>query len=93
MSLLEIKNISVYYEDALILNDVNLGIDEGEIVCILGRNGVGKTTLLPPRMEMSSLMVRIWRVNCLITSYRKVSVIFLKGERYFLISLLKKTLD
>ncbi len=46
MSLLEIKNISVYYEDALILNDVNLGIDEGEIVCILGRNGVGKTTLL-----------------------------------------------
>lgn len=56
MSLLEIRDISVYYEDALILNGINLEIEEGEIVCILGRNGVGKTTLLrgivgltPPR--------------------------------------------
>ena len=56
MSLLEVKDISIYYEDALILNKVNLEIDKGEIVCILGRNGVGKTTLFkgiigltPPR--------------------------------------------
>lgn len=46
MSLLEVRDISVYYEDALILNGINLEIEEGEIVCILGRNGVGKTTLL-----------------------------------------------
>jgi urea transport system ATP-binding protein len=43
--LLEIKDISIYYEDALILNKVNLNIEQGEVVCILGRNGVGKTTL------------------------------------------------
>lgn len=56
MSLLEVKDISIYYEDALILNKVNLEIEKGEIVCILGRNGVGKTTLFrgiigltPPR--------------------------------------------
>ena len=45
MALLEVKNISVYYEDALILSKVSLKLEEGEIVCILGRNGVGKTTL------------------------------------------------
>jgi urea transport system ATP-binding protein len=56
VALLEVKDISIYYEDALILNKVNLKIEKGEIVCILGRNGVGKTTLFrgiigltPPR--------------------------------------------
>jgi len=56
VSLLEVNDISIYYEDALILNKVSLKIEQGEIVCILGRNGVGKTTLLkgivglaPPR--------------------------------------------
>jgi urea ABC transporter ATP-binding protein UrtE len=43
--LLEIKDISIYYEDALILNKVNVSVEEGEVICILGRNGVGKTTL------------------------------------------------
>ena len=45
MPLLEIKDISICYEDALILNKVNISVEEGEVVCILGRNGVGKTTL------------------------------------------------
>lgn len=56
MSLLEVKDISIYYEDALILSKVSLKVEKGEIVCILGRNGVGKTTLFrgiigltPPR--------------------------------------------
>ena len=54
--LLTIEHISVYYQEALILNDVSLEAERGEIVCLLGRNGVGKTTLLrsivgltPPR--------------------------------------------
>ncbi len=44
--LLEISDIHSYYEKSHILYGVNMSIDEGEIVCLLGRNGVGKSTTL-----------------------------------------------
>jgi len=44
--LLEIKDLNTFYELSHILQGVSLGIDRGEIVCLLGRNGVGKTTTL-----------------------------------------------
>lgn len=44
--LLEIKELNTYYEQSHILQGVSLGIDRGEIVCLLGRNGVGKSTTL-----------------------------------------------
>ncbi len=44
--LLEISNVHSYYEKSHILYGVTMGIDEGEIVCLLGRNGVGKSTTL-----------------------------------------------
>ena len=54
--LLEVENIQTYYESTHILFGVTLEVDHGETVCILGRNGMGKTTLLrsiigltPPR--------------------------------------------
>ena len=40
------KHIHKYYDDLHVLNDVNLTIDEGEIVSIVGASGAGKTTLL-----------------------------------------------
>jgi branched-chain amino acid transport system ATP-binding protein len=43
---LEIKDLNTFYEQIHILQGVSLGIDRGEIVCLLGRNGVGKTTTL-----------------------------------------------
>lgn len=44
---LEIKNGNFgYLKDNLILKDINLKINDGEIFTILGQNGIGKTTLL-----------------------------------------------
>jgi branched-chain amino acid transport system ATP-binding protein len=44
--LLEIKDLDTFYEQSHILQRVSLEIERGEIVCLLGRNGVGKTTTL-----------------------------------------------
>ena len=44
--MLEIINLSVNIGKAMILHDINLTINEGEIVAILGPNGTGKTVLL-----------------------------------------------
>ncbi|MBM0744029.1 urea ABC transporter ATP-binding subunit UrtE [Phormidium sp. CLA17] len=45
-SLLELTDVTVSYGQTPVLFGVNMTVDEGEIACILGRNGVGKTTLL-----------------------------------------------
>jgi branched-chain amino acid transport system ATP-binding protein len=44
--LLEIKDLHTYYEESHILQGVCLSVGSGEIVCLLGRNGVGKSTTL-----------------------------------------------
>ncbi|MGA2517849.1 MAG: ABC transporter ATP-binding protein [Thermodesulfobacteriota bacterium] len=44
--LLELKELHTYYEESHILQGVSLNVDRGEIVCLLGRNGVGKSTTL-----------------------------------------------
>lgn len=46
MAILEVKNINASYGNLQVLWDVNLEIEEGKIVALLGANGAGKTTLL-----------------------------------------------
>lgn len=46
MSLLEVRDLTVCYEKAVILNSVNLQVEEGELVGLVGPNGAGKSTLL-----------------------------------------------
>ena len=44
--MLELKNISKSFGDIVILNNLNLEVKDGEILCIVGQSGGGKTTLL-----------------------------------------------
>lgn len=44
--MLEIKNINQYYGQSHILWDLSLNLKKGTCGCLIGRNGVGKTTLL-----------------------------------------------
>ncbi len=44
--MLEVKNLMVFFENALALNDFTMTIDQGEIVGVIGSNSAGKTTLM-----------------------------------------------
>ena len=46
MNLLNVENISKSYSEKPLLNNINLGINEGDKIGVLGVNGTGKTTLL-----------------------------------------------
>ena len=54
-SLLEIRNLTAGYGQTPVLFDVDLTINRGEIACLLGRNGVGKTTLLRSIIGLNQL--------------------------------------
>jgi branched-chain amino acid transport system ATP-binding protein len=56
MAILEVEDIHTYYGDAYVLQGLSLHVEQGQILGLLGRNGVGKTTLVnsivgftPPR--------------------------------------------
>jgi branched-chain amino acid transport system ATP-binding protein len=44
--LLEIKDLTVYYDSIQALREVSLKVDKGSIVCLIGANGAGKSTVL-----------------------------------------------
>jgi branched-chain amino acid transport system ATP-binding protein len=56
MPILEVRDVHTYYGDAYVLQGLSLTLEDGQILGLLGRNGVGKTTLVntivgfnPPR--------------------------------------------
>lgn len=51
-AMLEVKNINQYYGGSHILRDVSLEAHLGKVTVVLGRNGVGKTTLLKSLMGL-----------------------------------------
>ena len=46
MALLETHGLNTYYGESHILRSIDLSVKSGEMVCLIGRNGVGKTTFL-----------------------------------------------
>jgi urea transport system ATP-binding protein len=58
--MLEVRSLNVAYGESQVLWDVALDVPPGSVVCLMGRNGVGKTTLL--KSIMGLLPVRSGRV-------------------------------
>ena len=62
--MLRVSNLNVYYGESHILRDVDLSVPAGQMVCLIGRNGVGKTTLLKTILGLlSSRTGEIWFDN------------------------------
>ena len=51
--ILEINNIDTYYGQSHVLQGISLSVEKGEVVSLLGRNGVGKTTTLRSIMGLT----------------------------------------
>lgn len=50
--MLQVSGLNVYYGESHILRNVDLSVTTGQMVCLIGRNGVGKTTLLKTIMGL-----------------------------------------
>jgi len=91
--LLAVEGLTAGYGDAVVLEDVGLSMDEGDSLALLGRNGMGKTTLLVTlmgltRMRSGTLRWRGGNLAALPTHQRSRSGIgWVPQERYMFASL------
>jgi len=60
---LEIRNLKAWYGESHILHDVNLVVQPGEVVTLLGRNGAGRTTTLRAIMGLTGTRKGSIKVN------------------------------
>jgi branched-chain amino acid transport system ATP-binding protein len=59
--LLEVSHLTVCYDRAMLINDLSMGVDRGELVSLVGPNGAGKSTLLRSITGLVSWEKRIKR--------------------------------
>jgi urea transport system ATP-binding protein len=69
--MLKIKNLNQYYGGSHTLRDVNLNVENGDCITIMGRNGVGKTTLVESIMGL--LPIKTGEINFLGDNLNKLS--------------------
>lgn len=60
---LEIKNLNAWYGESHVLHGINLSVNKGEVVCLLGRNGAGRTTTLRAILGLVSNRTGSIKVN------------------------------
>ena len=60
---LEIKNLHTWYGESHILHDINLVVNHGEVVTLLGRNGAGRTTTLRAIMGLTGMRKGSIKIN------------------------------
>jgi branched-chain amino acid transport system ATP-binding protein len=90
--MLEVRNLHSGYGEAVVLHGVSLDVGAGEIVALLGRNGMGKTTfirsimgLTPPQIHSGTIS---WRSDSLVgllpheIAARKIAIVP-QGRRLF----------
>ncbi|MDQ1857075.1 ATP-binding cassette domain-containing protein [Chryseobacterium sp. WLY505] len=78
--MLEIKNVQVHFKNQKVLNDLNLTIEEGCIVGLLGKNGAGKTTLFESLYQSTPFSGEItWKNEQL----KREMISYLETENYF----------
>jgi len=61
--LLRIEGLNAWYGESHILHGVDLGVSEGEVVCLLGRNGAGRTTTLRAILGLTGARKGSIRIN------------------------------
>jgi branched-chain amino acid transport system ATP-binding protein len=76
--LVRLENLSAGYGDAIVLSDMSLTVAEGEAIALLGRNGMGKTTLIATLMGATHIHGgKIWFRGAEITqlpSHRRAAI-------------------
>ncbi len=60
---LEIRGLQAWYGESHILHDVNLSVEQGEVVTLLGRNGAGRTTTLRAIMGLTGRRTGSVKIN------------------------------
>ena len=60
---LEITGLQAWYGESHILHDVNLSVEQGEVVTLLGRNGAGRTTTLRAIMGLTGRRTGSVKIN------------------------------
>jgi len=53
--MLELTDVNTYYGETQVLFDVNLTVDQGEVVALVGRNGMGKTTTVKSVLNLADV--------------------------------------
>ena len=61
--MLSLTNVTSYYGKTPILQGVTFDVAKGECLCVLGRNGVGKTTLMQTIMGLTTRMTGVLKLN------------------------------
>ncbi|MCW3168260.1 ATP-binding cassette domain-containing protein [Chryseobacterium sp. 09-1422] len=78
--MLEIRDLSVSFKDKTVLRSVNLTIEEGSVIGLLGKNGAGKTTLFESLFQNQKYSGEIlWHKEKL----QRKSISYLETENYF----------
>lgn len=101
MALLEIKNLSKSFGDLEVLRDVNISVNKGEVVVIIGPSGSGKSTMLrcvnlleqPTGGEILYQDEDIMKLGKKVTEYRKhVGMVFQKFNLFPLKTVLENVM-